>query len=144
MQHDWQRGATTDTPDGPPEGYSYCGNCGAEETDENRDGECSPEMMDFHQAVFQDKTMTPDQRLYWLKVCADDYLAKMRGAERAVSILRGAMGVLQGCAKDRPENLASDVPLVCGVALRATAPKLGVDVHKAKAAEGDAQQASTP
>lgn len=135
MNHEWERGTTTGTPDNPPKGYSYCRNCANEETDENRDGECNPELLDFHQAVFQDKTMTPEQKLYWLKTCADDYLVKMRAAERVANILRGALGVLEGCAKDRPENLASDVPLVCGVALRATAPKLGVDVHKATEAE---------
>jgi hypothetical protein len=108
-------------------------------TDDTRADEHLPELQDFHQAVFDDETMTPEMKLHWLKVCADDYLAKMRQAERATNILRGAMGVIQGCAKDRPENLASDVPLVCGVALRATAPKLGVDVHKAAAAERDEQ-----
>lgn len=141
MQHDWQKGTTPGTPDSPPEGYSYCGNCCVEETDENRDGECVPEIQDFHQAVFDDKTMTPEQKLYWLKACADDYLTKMRAAEHVANIVRGALAVLEGCAKDRPENLASDVPLVCGVALRATAPKIGLDVHKAKASEGETQPA---
>ena len=42
MKHDWDRGTTTGTPDNPPEGYSYCCNCGVEETDDNRDSQCSP------------------------------------------------------------------------------------------------------
>lgn len=42
MKHKWGGGMTVGTPDNPPEGYSYCDNCGAEETDDNRDEECQP------------------------------------------------------------------------------------------------------
>ena len=37
MKHIWIGGMTPSTPDFPPEGYSYCANCGLEETDTDRD-----------------------------------------------------------------------------------------------------------
>jgi len=40
MKHEWKRGRTVDTPDNPSEGYSYCDNCCAEETDDNKDEDC--------------------------------------------------------------------------------------------------------
>lgn len=40
MKHQWKRGRTPGTPDSPPEGYSYCENCCAEEDDDNTDAEC--------------------------------------------------------------------------------------------------------
>ncbi len=40
MKHKWKRGRTVDTPDAPSEGYSYCDNCGVEETDDNEDEDC--------------------------------------------------------------------------------------------------------
>lgn len=43
MKHEWEGGMTVGTADNPPEGYSTCANCGTEETDENRDEECTDE-----------------------------------------------------------------------------------------------------
>jgi hypothetical protein len=42
MKHEWKGGMTPSTPDSPPEGYCYCDNCGAEQDDDNKDGECVP------------------------------------------------------------------------------------------------------
>lgn len=124
MKHEWERGTTPSTPDSPPEGYSYCANCDAEETDDNRDGECSPEItqVSFHQAVYDDATMSPELKLHWLKMCADQYLAELEEHERAVNILRGGFGVIeQICAEGKHDM----IPVACGVALRATVLKRG-------------------
>lgn len=51
MRHEWEGGMTPSTPDSPPEGYSYCAYCGAEETDDNREDEC-PARFGFRPLVF--------------------------------------------------------------------------------------------
>jgi hypothetical protein len=40
MKHEWERGTTPNTPDGPPEGYSYCAFCSVQEDDDNTSAEC--------------------------------------------------------------------------------------------------------
>jgi hypothetical protein len=51
MQHEWERGTTTGTPDNPPEGYSHCAYCGTQEDDENTGAEC-PARFGFRPLVF--------------------------------------------------------------------------------------------
>lgn len=76
----------------------------------------------FHQAVYDDETMPIEQKLYWLKACADQYLEQLETSERAVNILRGGMQVIEGlCAEGQHEMIA----LSSGVALRATNPHRG-------------------
>jgi hypothetical protein len=124
MKHEWKGGTTPSTPDNPPEGYSYCEQCGVEENDENKDGECLPEIaqISFHQAVYDDPDMTPEMKLYWLKMCADQYLEQLEVSERAVNILRGGMEVIE---RLHAEGQLDMIVPSCGVALRATTPKRG-------------------
>lgn len=131
MNHEWKGGMTASTPDNPPEGYSYCENCGAEENDDNRDEECAPplEQVSFHQAVYDDSTLDSELKIGWLKMCADQYLEELGEHERAVNILRSTLNVVeQLCA----EGKAYMVPEACGIALRATVLRRGPD-RKAEA-----------
>ncbi len=125
MKHEWKGGMTVGTPDNPPEGYSYCENCGAEETDDNRDGECAPlEQVSFHQAVYDDATLEPLAKVQWLKMCADQYLEELDEHDRAVNILRGALNVIEQLCAEGKHDL---IPDACGVALRATVLRRGPD-----------------
>jgi hypothetical protein len=83
------------------------------------------EQIPFHVAVFEDNELPPERKLELLKMCLDHYLIRADGAEKAVSIMRGALSVVEGaCKTEDPERfdtiLHNDIPMICGVALRAT------------------------
>lgn len=84
--------------------------------------QAEPQQISFHQAIFDDPDMSAELKIYWLKLCADQYLDQLEIAERAVNILRGGMQVIEGLCTEGQHDM---IALSCGVALRGTAPHRG-------------------